>query len=523
MGRRNSVGCSMPMNSHAHHGQESECRSIASDSKAKDAGVSHTFLAVDHRRSAMVQRRLQDMAGNSTVVKRLEAMQARADSRLPPPVQQKINPFCPPIQFMEVEDLQPGMFNMIGEIHADYSAENARSYDAMKIKGKMGSGTHYYPEDLLKVDTSHMDYADPVHLRLQQVIAFIQDDFLKLMPELERGISLDFSAALSQAAEKVQGASTYVATFGPKIVSEEHSVESIFGEIKALNLPVKLLETLAEDETWNFEEAFDPSDEYGEKFSDITEMILKEYGRRFMEESHSKTESHEGIGLEMFAVHPSIVEAQGILKQVTDFIEKFQNRLPSTLKLYFDLREKGHYSGVGHFPFSMEHIAGTIKAWDALGKMFEPLLKLRLSPDASMMHEAFIQIMSAVVTLVEALKNGMGPEKLIHTEALELRSMEMHRAAEALKGAPIAWKVGNKHIEDIRRFESEGKITTSYAYIDREKFNPQYYNRDELNLYLASLKLPDADPEKADKDIGDAFLAARSQQGEILKSVSTRI
>jgi hypothetical protein len=75
------------MNTHADKTQEKKSQSVVNAVSQKQSGAESTFQFVDNRPEAVAQRKLQEMANNSTQVKQLKALQEMANNS--PQVQQK--------------------------------------------------------------------------------------------------------------------------------------------------------------------------------------------------------------------------------------------------------------------------------------------------------------------------------------------------------------------------------------------------------------------------------------------------
>lgn len=411
-----------------------------------------------------------------------------------------------PVQRKEVSALTPGAFNMIGERHTDYSSKKDRVYEAKKIREAAGPSTKYFTESMLKSSTEAVEYSDPVHLRLEQVIAFIKDDTAELLPKLNDISKMSFVDSLEAEDNTVQAVVPIVKDIAPKIASDM-SVEEIIEEIKAKDCSLSLLEKLGQSGSWNFQTEYDPEDLYSDKFFEVILAIDEERYRR------EDLILDDDIEDSMPVIDPLML-AQAAANNVTSFCDKYKGKFPSSMQLYYHVKKEGQYNDKEHFRFFPGKIPATLTVWsdlELLSKNISDMLKAKQKEAYGKAIKDAYEILSA---LVKALDEGMlaGQDNRSVADVRELRSKAMHQAANELKGDAIAWKVGDLHVQDIKALESAGKIKTDYAYIEKDAFKEAYIDAEEMSGY-----------EEAPEDIDLAYREGKEEQKQITESAKEKI
>ena len=410
------------------------------------------------------------------------------------------------IQLKEETELKPG-FNMIGETHTDYPNKNARRYEASQIKSVLGNDTEYLTEGLLKVNEKDKDYADPVHLRVEQVIAFVKNTYDKAVPVLQYAKTLDIGQALKKGKETKEGAAGIAKQLVKKMVDEGAENDEIVKDVKSANYSLDTLETLGKYGTW---EAYDPGGPYTDRIFAIAAEIDEERYRR-EDELEEKSEQDE---------QSKPVDALGVFRwgalEVMNLFNEYKGRLPITFKLYFHLKDTGHYiDGDGHFSFAIGKIPAVLKAWEELESLAPDLKKLiQTEGNDHLLPQLIADSLRILPALNRALDAGIseGTKGRDIVQAKEARSLAMHEAAEKAKDQKIAWKVGNLHILDIRKLEEEKVIETGYSYIEKSTFKSKYLNEQDLKTYKGG-----------NEDLGEAYVKAEKGRKQIEESVTERL
>ena len=421
-------------------------------------------------------------------------------------VQVQKKPAAGTIQLKEETELKPG-FNMIGETHTDYPNKNARRYEASQIKSVLGNDTEYLTENLLKVNPKDQDYADPVHLRVEQVIAFVKDTYDKAIPVLRYAKTLDIGEALKKGKQTKEGATAIAEQLVKRMVKGAKKDE-IVEAVKSENYSLETLEKLGQYDTWK---AYDPGEPYTDEIFEILQEIDEERYRR-EDELDDKSSSEDD--------QPEPVDALGVFKHgalgVMNLFNEYKGRLPITFKLYFHLKDTGHYiDGDGHFAFATSRIPAVLNAWEKIESLAAILKEIiytethdHLLPQAI---DASLRILPALNKALNAgISEGTKGRDII--QAKEARSLAMHEAAEKIHDKKIAWKVGNLHILDIRQLENDNVIKTDYSYIEKNTFKSKYLNEQDLKTY-----------EGGDDDLGEAYTRADKGRKQIEDSATKRL
>jgi len=383
-------------------------------------------------------------------------------------------------QLKQKTDLTSGGLNMIGETHKDYPDKKARAYDASKIKGKLGSGVQYYQEGSLKTKKSNKDFSDPVDLRVEQIISFTQDHCKKLAPKL-KAIDLNkLDLEVVEIAEGKEALSTTIEELTPQITSDEFDEEAVMEVIISKNFAVDKLEILSKTETWNTE-TVDPEDKYEDNFYAISDAI------DFLIFAKQKELNLKG-GL--MPVSSEINDGKlKLMQSINKFHASFNQRLPTTLKLYLHLKHERLYeNSANHFEFAVAKIPKVLAVWNEISLLNDHVVEVYKTTDGKLLKAAIIHALELIKKLLAVLNSGMaeGAKNRPQEDVRKHRSEAMHNAAEAMHAKNIAWKVGELHIQDILGLEEDKKIETDYTYITKADFKAKYYDSTEINEFDGS-------------------------------------
>lgn len=181
-----------------------------------------------------------------------------------------------------------------------------------------------------------------------------------------------------------------------------------------------------------------------------------------------------------------LTSAKHAVDDMHKFYEKHKNRLPPTFKLYFNLIDVNHYSGSqGHFNFAEDKISSVLDIWSNMKEITELYIAVFASGKNDKLKNSIEKFIANLTNLIAAIESGMTPgkENAGATEVCMKRSKAMHNAAESLRNQNIVWKVGEMHIQDIKKLEERSIIKTDYSYITKENFMKNNYNPEELKNY----------------------------------------
>jgi len=458
---------------------------------------------------------------------RLEALQGMAD---------RANPSRATIQRKEKQELQEGVFNMIGETHTDYPNENARMYESRQIRRAMGEGVKYFTENMLKTTVDDTDYADPIHLRLEQIIAFAKEHCAILIPKLK-----DFSNVSLEEQSKQE---TVLNQDAGKIIDEiiemlkgDQSAEEVAKTIRGRNYDYSIMSKLL-DIYDRLEESDDDDDDQqlvdtendkeistsntgtnlNEKIEQFVRQLSGKSGQETLDDGSNDAITEDPVEdtVEDESVKTAIKEqlqnnpvemGRSLIQQVAKFRELFADRLPGTLLLYHNMKRTGQYSEMEHFMFSQEAVAPSITAWKAIEAWENDANRRQVGSEfITHLHDMIAEGHGNLVTLVDQLDKGM--EQKSQRPAADVtmeRSKAMHNAASTLKGEKIVWKVGDLHIGDIKKLESEDQITTEYAYMQKDVFNEKYLNMGEMEKH-----------QGLESDVDRSYGETQKQLGEVM-------
>lgn len=542
-----------------------------------------TQRAADRSATALTPRNCADEVSNQTRLtsaeKKLQALQRSANGQ-PSPAKDLATKLNPPIQREEVDDLTPGRLNMIGEKHDVYSGNPGRYEESRKIKSELGEGTAYRTESLLKLDAENVDYADPIALRLEQIISLIKHDYDDVLaqhraldltkmdtqweakmakhrdtaeaeeddadPILEEDAVLeDVDAVEVDHAALATAAATALA---PHVFTADYDKEAVIERVKALHLAQDTVYELATAAVWN-RDKHDPTDTYFDQLYDLLDAI-DAYGETIgQEDAGAERDAQaaelmtilagefakpdfdiqqlmlrldEGADPDLLAILADPANwdldaldtegriatnlerarplfergAQGLPQETAaNMMLKFvmsanhlykssKNRLPGAMKLYLNLRNSpGGEDATKAYRYDVDHIPSVLYRWNKLQDMSDAIAAFQhdfATPPRVLMTRILKDLglfMRVLGEGVDNLDDTRDPEDI-----QKLRSIEMNNAANALYNQPIAWKVGDRHVTDIRNLEAEGRITTDYAYISKENFNTKYLT-DEMLKY----------------------------------------
>ena len=384
-----------------------------------------------------------------------------------------------PSQLKQKTDLTPG-FNMIGETHTDYPTKDARAYDAHKIKEKLGQGVKYFQEGTLKTKKSNKDYSDPVDLRLEQIISFTQDHCGRLATKLKAIDQDKLDLEISEIEEGKEAVESTINELTPQIISDEFELDTVIAAIKSKNFSIDKLKILANVASWN-PTVVDPNDTYEDNFdevSDALDLLI------FQKQSELRKQG------ELKDVASEIKSGKRVLlNEIINFYDDFNQRLPTTLKIYLHLKHERHYANSGsHFEFSVAKIPSVLAAWKEIKLFSDYVRAVYLDSDGKLLKAAIAQALELLKNLLKALDNGMaeGSKNRAAKDVRQHRSEVMHDTAQAMHGKNIAWKVGNMHVEDILGLETDGKIVTDYTYITETDFAGKYYKEAEIQEFKGS-------------------------------------
>jgi hypothetical protein len=384
-----------------------------------------------------------------------------------------------PSQLKQKTDLTPG-FNMIGETHTDYPTKDARAYDAHKIKEKLGQGVKYFQEGTLKTKKSNKDYSDPVDLRLEQIISFTQDHCGRLATKLKAIDQDKLDLEISEIEEGKEAVESTINELTPQIISDEFELDTVIAAIKSKNFSIDKLKILANVASWN-PTVVDPDDTYEDNFdevSDALDLLI------FQKQSELRKQG------ELKDVASEIKSGKRVLlNEIINFYDDFNQRLPTTLKIYLHLKHERHYANSGsHFEFSVAKIPSVLAAWKEIKLFSDYVRAVYLDSDGKLLKAAIAQALELLKNLLKALDNGMaeGSKNRAAKDVRQHRSEVMHDTAQAMHGKNIAWKVGNMHVEDILGLETDGKIVTDYTYITETDFAGKYYKEAEIQEFKGS-------------------------------------
>jgi len=521
----------MPQRIHRTGGNANQTR----ESDRERRGAAQLFRApagrashlADHRPQAVMQRQLQEAADNSHQAGRLGADRRMAQNSPRAMQLMAVQHLmgAPAVQRKEKQQLQQGVLNMIGETHTDYPDENARKYESKQVREAIGEDVKYFTEGVLKTDSKDKEYADPVHLRLEQVIAFVRDECSKLMPKLDGFKTAPLEAIAEQEELAGQEAALIVKQLGPKlkICDDESEIMQIIIEGKHSLAVLKKLEDVnawagsdgaveqhtdndnghKSDDDSDVEDKEEIGKSFDDKVDDLTLLIMKESTKKEMEEQSEQSNEQEN----------PVTTGRLLGDNVMTFHDKFKGRLPTTLLLYQHMKREGRYAEQEHFAFNPESIKPAVQAWDAIAKWQDKALQVFLAKDmAGQLKGLIATAYEKLFALMKALNEGMQDiEQRAIPDVTLARSQAMHKAATELKGEKIAWKVGELHVQDIKKLESENKIDTEYAYLQKDVFKGAYLDMQEMKKY----KAPENNVDPSDKQAHDAMNSIISSEKKL--------
>jgi hypothetical protein len=405
-----------------------------------------------------------------------------------------------PVQRRRVTELQPGVFNMIGETHTDYGGKKGRSLEAGKIRAVMGPSVEYLTENMLKTSPGNTDYADPIDLRVAQIVSFVRSSYEKLEPEIALlgGMNIQQSALVDKGNKDMAANATEL--FAPLIAKDTFNLDTIMVSIRSQRYSIAVLDALHQSATWKAAILkYDPKDEFSANFFEVTSAIMDE---KFAQEDLLEQDDETPDPL------APVVIAKGFAIKVNEFYDLYKGRLPTTLALYYHVAtSKEHAGKKGRFNFDLEKIQDVIKQWEKLEKVND-IIRVVLKEDRNTLLVSVVKacsrILPALMNAIDAGTSGAPPEDLL--KIVEQRSIAMNQAAETLKAKNIAWKVGDMHVADIDKAEKGGFVTTGYAYITKTDFKSKYpTTKTELEEHVAS-----------DENLGVSYLAAKEEKKRLV-------
>lgn len=424
-------------------------------------------------------------------------------------------------QLKQETSLTPGKLNMIGETHTDYPNIKARRYEAKQIRDVLGKGYQYYTENKLKINSHDEDYADPVDQRLEQSIAFVKSDSADVITKLKE-IDIDKLKLGIQKSEKQKNAekekkdtvdiSSTVNEFAPKIGKDNFDFETIKTELNVTDeekYSKDMLKKLFDVDNWKYEE-FNPDYKYNDNFNAIIDLFYEEYNRR--DELEASDDSDEDVPDEDNA---NLIHSRALLYDTIGFYDKHKGRLPSTLKLYYELKKSSIYDGKTHFKFALKMVPTVLNKWQEL-EILIPVIKDALSKNEDvkfpqLIPKALQNLEYIVHALAQGITGGLGAVDIM--SAKEKRSIAMNNAANKIENQPIAWKVGNLHIEDIIELEKKHTMPPArYTYITKNDFKNQYIDPEKMKSH-----------EGDDNDLGEGYVKASKEVKEKIIKADKRL
>lgn len=405
-----------------------------------------------------------------------------------------------PVQLQRAAELKPGAFNMIGETHSDYGGKKGRSLEAKKIRAVMGPSVEYLTENMLKTSPGNNDYADPVDLRVAQIVSFVRLGYENLLPQMDllKGMDIRQSAIVDNGDKEASAGA--VARFAPLIARDTFDLNAVMEAIRTENYSIAVLAKLHESDTWKAAETkHDPTGAFADNFNDVIDHI--------MEEKFAREDAVDGDAQPADPLAPLVI-AKAFAIHVKEFYEQYRNKLPGTLALYYHIAGTKEFAGKKNkFHFATDKIQEVITQWEKLGEAYE-IIKIILSQN----HDAFLatvvencsRLLPALMSAIDAGTSGAPGSDLL--KIVEQRSIAMSQAAESLKDKNIAWKVGSMHVEDIDKAEKAGLMTTGYVYLTKGDFKTKYPTTErELEEHVAS-----------DEHLGVSYLAAKEEKKRLV-------
>lgn len=436
---------------------------------------------VDHRPQTQKAVQLQSIANAHTEKK------AFVDNReKTPPIQQKKKSQgdAPTVmQLKKASSLKKGTLNMVGESHNDYNNQHYRQYEAATVRKELGSSYQYYLENHFKINPSAQDYADPTDQRLKQIIALIRDSSAALLPKLqeqqdvlERDVPIlaatDVSELIGRYAQRIQNRTFDLDAFKTE-VNENTPPEQIY----KLNIPGVWDQALdPQDDNSDDSEDNDDYEEYKEdQIWNIDSYLVKlqaQLEQQQVEEGNFNSAAFN--------------DSKRLLENIPKFVSDYQGRLPQTMKLYYALRNEGVYNGGNYFDFSLDVLPAVIQHWSRIETLSETINNALTSDEYDDLNLHTQQFIQALTQLQGSLENGVGGDlNALNTEGITAdRSKFMHNAAQENHNAPVVWKVGQNHINDIERLEKNQEIDpTKYTYLTKDDFKNAYINQQQMATY----------------------------------------
>jgi len=399
----------------------------------------------------------------------------------------------------------------------------------------MGPDTAYYTEDILKLNKDDNDYADRIDLTLEYTITFMKEKLSRInelipqfndiqLPDEQEETGEDkldpvVEDDTTNADEDIKDAKLAAADIAPKL-TDNFEKDTVIAYIKQKDYRLEVLELLATSQPWDEIPAFKDGTIF-ENAMAVMEGIetLIDEKTEDKDEGTKQSDSDEetpvddktnvnpepGQDLEQIDLQKSMAELIVLIKSLYN---ESNSLLRKKLMLYADLMEKtnGTVSPDG-FKFDISRIPNVLELWKKVAGIKEDADAFLMSPMLffpKVIHAARATFPALVETIDAAILNeGKNRER----EPLrKLRSQQMHKAAEALKDQKIAWKVGDKHIADIREIEKGQGFETGYTYISVENFSQRYYNAEELKHFKGS-----------EEDLGPEYVEARTKNDKIAK------
>ncbi|HAP62782.1 MAG TPA: hypothetical protein DCR93_25890, partial [Cytophagales bacterium] len=400
-----------------------------------------------------------------------------------------------------------GKLNMIGETHTDYPHIGSRQLESKTLRQMLADGYQYYTEDKLKTSRYDSDYADPMDLRLKQIIGLVHGSAtfqLGMLSEMDADQIERANEEANKASMALQSVDVneVMKMFAPRIASTGFDKDALVEEmgINTQRYSLDELEKLSDWATWEeIQDGYKPDsddeqdessgEDFDSNFDEIQAAFADAFRVRSLEAMKSSSSQDMGASSSAMSDGGLGLARRWAMHQFENFINDYKGRFSPTLKQYYSLKKDGEYQWQPHFRFDLALIPPLLAIWERLEGIQEQIHKTQGSSLNEHLPSIIRESRACLADLCQILMQGApsGFDPADGDSTVLQRSLAMNRAAQANQNVPIIWKVGNKHVEDIHRLEQAGRIpTTGYYYILEKDFRHRYNSGGELAGYSGS-------------------------------------